>query len=180
MNIAPPRLDQAQDGFSKFDIYRTYFHLQTPFITATTAKMTKRTKKVGVTGKYGTRYAINLLERKLEWTRTVRRRIKFFRNEIEEHSEGRIENWRKRNLQQIKSLTIGFALQIRCFSAKAGQEDGNHTTCQIRLHILRKDHRQASLSRHLELQVVQQDCRWRSLHCLVCISGIGPPLTPSE
>jgi hypothetical protein len=30
--------------------------LQTPFITATTAKMTKRTKKVGVTGKYGTRY----------------------------------------------------------------------------------------------------------------------------
>jgi hypothetical protein len=35
-------------------------HLQTPFITATTAKMTKRTKKVGVTGKYGTRYVTNL------------------------------------------------------------------------------------------------------------------------
>merc|ERR1711939_999663 len=32
-----------------------------PFITATSAKMTKRTKKVGVTGKYGTRYVTNLL-----------------------------------------------------------------------------------------------------------------------
>jgi hypothetical protein len=31
----------------------------TPFIAATAAKMTKRTKKVGVTGKYGTRYVPN-------------------------------------------------------------------------------------------------------------------------
>merc|ERR1712169_100253 len=31
-----------------------------PFITATSAKMTKRTKKVGVTGKYGTRYGASL------------------------------------------------------------------------------------------------------------------------
>ena len=30
------------------------------FITATSAKMTKRTKKVGVTGKYGTRYVMIL------------------------------------------------------------------------------------------------------------------------
>merc|ERR1711977_256468 len=45
------------------------------------------------------------------------------------------------------------------------QDDGNHSTRQIRLHILRKDHRQETFRRNLELQVVPQDRRWRSIHC---------------
>merc|ERR1712230_168062 len=45
-----------------------------PFITATSAKMTKRTKKVGVTGKYGTRYGASLRKqvKKMEITQHAR------------------------------------------------------------------------------------------------------------
>merc|ERR1712225_89168 len=45
-----------------------------PFITATSAKMTKRTKKVGVTGKYGTRYGASLRKqvKKMEITQHSR------------------------------------------------------------------------------------------------------------
>jgi hypothetical protein len=58
-------------------------------------------------------------------------------------------------------------LQIRCIAAKASQEDGNHTTRQIRLHLLWKDDRQETLCGNLELQGMQQDCRWRSIHRIV-------------
>ena len=65
-------------------------------------------------------------------------------------------------------LTVGsLGLQIRCISPKTSKEDGNHPTRQVRLHILRKDHCQAPLSRNLELQVMPQDGRWRSIHCRV-------------
>merc|ERR1712093_175292 len=45
-----------------------------PFITATSAKMMKRTKKVGVTGKYGTRYGPSLRKqiKKMEITQHSR------------------------------------------------------------------------------------------------------------
>ena len=46
--------------FREFNIDVSSRHTQTPpSITANSAKMTKRTKKVGVTGKYGTRYVLN-------------------------------------------------------------------------------------------------------------------------
>ena len=65
-------------------------------------------------------------------------------------------------------LTACFSeLQIRCILEKASQEDGDHPTRQIRLHLLRKDDRQETLGRNLELQVMPQDRRWRSIHCIV-------------
>jgi hypothetical protein len=59
------------------------------------------------------------------------------------------------------------SLQIRCLATKAGQEDGNHPTRQVRLHILRKDDRKETFRWYLELQVMQEDRRWRSIHSLV-------------
>lgn len=57
--------------------------------------------------------------------------------------------------------------QIRCLSAEASEEDGNHTTRPLHLHLLRQEHSQASLSRDLEVQVLQEDCRWWSIHHVV-------------
>ena len=76
-----------------------------------------------------------------------------------------MERTRDSSFQRADNL--GSFPQIRRVSPKASQEDGNHTTCQIRLHILRKDNGQKTLGGHLELQVMQEDCSWRSIHGVV-------------
>lgn len=60
-----------------------------------------------------------------------------------------------------------------------GEEDGNHPTRPIRVPLVRQgelkrldapsrtlipERRQANRRRHLELQALQEDLRWRSLH----------------
>ena len=69
-------------------------------------------------------------------------------------------------LQQQFSTDVA-TLQIRCLPPKASQEDGNHTTFQIRLYLLRKDDCEETLCWHLGLQGMQEDRRWRSLHPIV-------------
>lgn len=58
-------------------------------------------------------------------------------------------------------------IQIRCFAPKAGQENRNLTARSIHMHILRKGHSQASFSWNLELQIMQEDSRWRSIRFVV-------------
>jgi len=83
--------------------------------------------------------------------------------------------WRQN--QSVWLTACFFELQIRCVAEKASQEDGDHPTRQIRLHLLRKDDRQETLGGHLELQVVPQDRRWRSIHCIVRLQlSAGPGL----
>merc|ERR1711964_515616 len=62
-----------------------------PFITATSAKMTKRTKKVGVTGKYGTRYGASLRKqvKKMEITQHAKYVCTFCgKTTVKRHSVG--------------------------------------------------------------------------------------------
>ena len=58
-------------------------------------------------------------------------------------------------------------MQIRRLPPKAGQEDGNHPARPIRLHILRKEYSQATLSWHLEVQRLQEDGRRWCMDSLV-------------
>ncbi len=61
--------------------------------------------------------------------------------------------------------------QIRRIPPKASQEDGNHTTRPIRLHLLWQEHGEATLGGHLELQRMQKDSSWWRMDSLV--SGAG-------
>lgn len=65
-------------------------------------------------------------------------------------------------------------LQIRCLPPKASQEDGNLTTRQIHMHILREDHGEEAFGWDLELQGVQQDHGRRRLHSVVSIAYSRP------
>lgn len=57
--------------------------------------------------------------------------------------------------------------QIWCVSAKASQEDGNHTARPIHVHLLRQSDGKTALGGNLELSVVQEDGCWRCLDCVV-------------
>ncbi len=57
--------------------------------------------------------------------------------------------------------------QIWCFPAETSEEDGNHATRQIHMYLLRKDHSEEAFGGDLDLQVVQEDCCWRGLYCIV-------------
>ena len=94
--------------------------------------MTKRTKKVGVTGKYGTRYGASL-----------RKQIK--KMEISEFST--------RTFSDLQLITLV------------------STTRPIHLYLLRETHSKATFGRHLELQILQEDCSWWRLDGLVSRSS---------
>jgi hypothetical protein len=57
--------------------------------------------------------------------------------------------------------TLRHVIQIWRFPPKASQEDGNHTTRSIRVHFLRQEHSEATFSRDLDLQSLQENSsRW--------------------
>lgn len=97
-----------------------------------------------MTGKYGTRYALTTNASSI----TAR-------------------HWDSPRSSDHGKTRLTQAIQIWCLSAKASEEDGDHTTCSVHLYILRQGHRQAPFGRHLELQIMQEVCCWRCLDSLV-------------
>jgi hypothetical protein len=132
--------------------------------------MTKRTKKVGVTGKYGTRYVI-------ESSNLALALVIWWGGDVLERQRETLLCWQHLSasdaVRVVRAVAHRFtcAIQIWCLSPKASQEDGNHTTREIRMHILRKNNSEASLSGNLDLQGLQEDCSWRSIHSVVRLSA---------
>jgi hypothetical protein len=63
--------------------------------------------------------------------------------------------------------------QIWSVPSETSEEDGNHSTRPICLHILRQEHSQATFGRNLDLQSVQENGRW---WCMDSLVSRGPDL----
>ena len=96
--------------------------------------------EVGVTGKYGTRYGTH------RWMPHT------------PHPAATLD----RTLSDVIRL-----LQIWSLSPKTGQEDGDHPTRKIHVHILRQSHCEASFRGNLELPILQKNRGWRSMDSVV-------------
>merc|ERR1712044_84664 len=72
-----------------------------------------------------------------------------FEQDGQAYQEGR-NHWKVRN-------------QVWCLYEKNHQEDGNHSARKIHMLFLRKGMHEEAVRRNLELQIMQEDRRWRRI-----------------
>lgn len=142
------RLQSALRRFS-----RHHPHAQPPH----TSKMTKRTKKVGITGQSTPRALPSHAHHQREPSRP--------------HAPRNPTAPVQTCDTNIPYRQVRYPL--RCLAPQAGQEDRNQPAQQVHLHVLRQGHGQAPGCWHLELQELQEDGGCIYISGMRCIALVG-------